>query len=637
MLYVPCHHVWGRVQRIMVHGVIPRMKERSMSSKPEQRKQPFGFITRSPYRWQILIGVTTVIALLFNLFSLERGEVSVSNHLLYIPIIIAAYAYPRKGTLFALIISGVYLLMVYGFRSAYPEDLFSASVRFYMFVLVGVVVSYLSLRLKKEEQKYHRIFEQSYTGIFLCDPSTHTVIQANQHAEDILGYTPEELIGMPISRFFSEFDMKLLARSCSAVVKNPNIQLSYEFTAQKKDVTEIHVSLSLSGIPDEGGACEYVIILIQDITERCHAEMVIRQQAAAMKTSRDGMAILGTTGETSYVNDAFCSLFGYPDSRGILGFSLDRFFAEGEWQRFDEEILPVLERDFQWRGEMTGKCRDTTTFPVEISLGRIEGGGIFCIVHTISERKRALQALGRVNRKLSMLSTITRHDITNQIFTILGYIHIAKDLGKEGKVYPYLEKIEGSMRVINDRIAFTGNYQDMGISPPTWQDLNGVFLYAISHLDLGSITRKTSITGISVFADPMLEKALFNLVKNTVLHAKTATEIRFFWQESPQGLILVYEDNGTGIAPGKKESIFAPDIRPTGGFGLFFVQEILALTEITIEETGKPGIGARFEMTVPKGSYRFAESSGPVSPSLSQPGQAGTGDRTTMDTWEELP
>ena len=162
------------------------------------------------------------------------------------------------------------------------------------------------------------------------------------------------------------------------------------------------------------------------------------------------------------------------------------------------------------------------------------------------------------------------------------------------------------MRVINERIAFTGNYQDMGMSPPIWQDLNGVFLYAISHLDLGSLNRKTSIHGISVFADPMLEKALFNLVKNTVLHAKTATEIQFTWRESFEKLILVYEDNGTGISPEQKDTIFAPDLRPSGGFGLFFVREILSLTEITIEETGEPGKGARFEMTVPKGMWRMS-------------------------------
>jgi len=122
-----------------------------MTNKPEKRQSVFPFITRSPYKWQFIIGVTTAIALLFNFFSLKLGEISVSNNLLYIPIVIAAYAYPRRGTVFALAISGVYLLMVYGIRAAYPQDLFSSSVRFYMFVLVGVVVSYLSMRIKKEE------------------------------------------------------------------------------------------------------------------------------------------------------------------------------------------------------------------------------------------------------------------------------------------------------------------------------------------------------------------------------------------------------------------------------------------------------------------------------------------------------
>jgi PAS domain S-box-containing protein len=460
--------------------------------------------------------------------------------------------------------------------------------------------------------------------------------------EDILGYTKEELKGMQLSTFFEQKEMKLLVRSCQTVGKNPLVQQSHEIPALKKDGSRIHVNLSLSGIPDERGSCEYIIVLLQDITGRRQAEEVRQQQAAAMKTSRDGMAILSADGVTRYVNDAFCRVFGYPDSGEISGISFDSFFSAGEWKQFDEVILPSLERDLQWRGEMNGKCRDNSSVPLEISLGRIEGGGIFCIVHNISERKLAEQALGRVNRKLHLLSTITRHDITNQIFTLLGYIHIAKELGKDGadgkdgKVYPYLEKMEASMRVINDRIAFTGNYQEMGLSPPAWQNLNGVFLYAISHLDLGSISRKTSIDGIFVFADPMLEKALFNLVKNTCLHAKTATEIRFTWQESSDGLILVYEDNGSGIPPEQKESIFAPDIRSSGGFGLFFVREILALTDITIKETGEAGTGARFLMTVPKGAYRFAQSPCPSTVSASLPENEGTHKESSKNNPEEL-
>jgi signal transduction histidine kinase len=303
----------------------------------------------------------------------------------------------------------------------------------------------------------------------------------------------------------------------------------------------------------------------------------------------------------------------------LHGLAFDSFFPVAEWQRFDEEILPVLEREGQWRGEMTGKRPDNRTFPLEMSLGRIEGGGIFCIVHDISDRRKAEQALQRVNRKLNLLSTFTRRDISSQLFTLLGYVHIAKQLAKESEVKPYLDKMESSMRVIHERITFTGNYQDMGMTAPTWQVLNRVFLYAISHLDLGGISRKTNLDGISIYADPMLEKALFNLVKNTLLHAKTATEIRFSFQECPGGLLLVYEDNGVGIRQEEKELIFSPDARPAGGFGLFLVREILTITEISIRETGNFGSGARFEILVPPGVYRIDELTPSSTLSLSKP------------------
>jgi signal transduction histidine kinase len=43
------------------------------------------------------------------------------------------------------------------------------------------------------------------------------------------------------------------------------------------------------------------------------------------------------------------------------------------------------------------------------------------------------------------------------------------------------------------------------------------------------------------------------------------------------------------------------------GLGLFLSREILAITGITITENGTPGKGARFEITVPEGMYRFVK------------------------------
>ena len=53
----------------------------------------------------------------------------------------------------------------------------------------------------------------------------------------------------------------------------------------------------------------------------------------------------------------------------------------------------------------------------------------------------------------------------------------------------------------------------------------------------------------------------------------------------------------------EKEKIFERGFGKNTGVGLFLVREIPDITGITIHETGEPGKGARFEMTVPKGAW----------------------------------
>ncbi len=65
------------------------------------------------------------------------------------------------------------------------------------------------------------------------------------------------------------------------------------------------------------------------------------------------------------------------------------------------------------------------------------------------------------------------------------------------------------------------------------------------------------------------------------------------------------EDNGGGIDQETKKHLFKRGYGKNTGYGLFLIREILAITGILIEETGESGKGARFEIKVPKGAYRF--------------------------------
>ncbi|WP_054848640.1 ATP-binding protein [Methanoculleus chikugoensis] len=78
-------------------------------------------------------------------------------------------------------------------------------------------------------------------------------------------------------------------------------------------------------------------------------------------------------------------------------------------------------------------------------------------------------------------------------------------------------------------------------------------------------------------------------------------------EESDRGISLVYEDDGIGIPYEVKENLFKRGFGRQTGFGLFLSREILAITDLSIRETGEPGKGARFEIggVPPGGFYRF--------------------------------
>lgn len=102
----------------------------------------------------------------------------------------------------------------------------------------------------------------------------------------------------------------------------------------------------------------------------------------------------------------------------------------------------------------------------------------------------------------------------------------------------------------------------------------------------------------------MLEKVFFNLFDNAIRHGERVTSISVRCEPSGEELVIVVEDDGIGIPLDEKQKIFGKGFGKNTGYGLFLVREILAITGISIHETGKHGSGARFEITIPKDGFR---------------------------------
>lgn len=224
----------------------------------------------------------------------------------------------------------------------------------------------------------------------------------------------------------------------------------------------------------------------------------------------------------------------------------------------------------------------------------------------IADRKRADEALQQANTKLSLMNRVTRHDILNKLTLLLTHSELAKEhTGDHAVMTQYIAQVESIASVIKKQIEFTRDYQNMGARKPEYISADESVAAAAASLDLGGVALESDLVGVSVYADPLLEKVFYNLIDNALKHGGGVGTIRFSHRLAGKDLVVECSDDGIGVPYEEKERIFEREFGKNSGYGLFLIREILGITGMTIRETGIPGTGARFEITVPEGKYRI--------------------------------
>lgn len=223
----------------------------------------------------------------------------------------------------------------------------------------------------------------------------------------------------------------------------------------------------------------------------------------------------------------------------------------------------------------------------------------------IAKRKKVEAALATANQRLNLLSQITRHDISNRVFTLLKDIDHAKEYAEDVGLKDALEKLELTSISIHNQITFTKDYQEIGTQAPSWHAVAPMVKQAAEQLDLRGVEIDVFLGNTEIFADSMIKKVFYNLIDNAIRHGDHVTRIVFSSRETEDGLFILCEDNGVGIPSQDKVQIFNKGFGRDSGLGLFLIREILSITNISIRETGDFGTGARFEMFIPKGDYRL--------------------------------
>jgi len=232
-------------------------------------------------------------------------------------------------------------------------------------------------------------------------------------------------------------------------------------------------------------------------------------------------------------------------------------------------------------------------------------------VKDITTRKQMEQAVLYANKKLNLLSGITRHDINNQLQALNSYVGLLRANTGSPENADYFSRIDEASGRITSMIRFAREYEEVGVTSAAWQNLYGLVSTAAKDVTFGEVAFENDLpSDVEVFADPLIARVFFNLIDNALRHGGRIKTIRASLGARGKNRDIVFKDDGDGVVPDEKERIFERGFGKNTGFGLAISREILDITGITIKETGEPDTGARFEMVVPEDAWRVTGPAG---------------------------
>lgn len=352
---------------------------------------------------------------------------------------------------------------------------------------------------------------------------------------------------------------------------------------------------------------------LTDFTRLKEREAALRdaeaEYIAILENTASAIAIIEEDSTIAYIN---------PEFEKIIGYVRDEVEGKKKWTEFvaPKELDRMQRYEYECRvnpGPLTANTEFRfIRFDGQLRYGSVTitpipdtGKLILSLVDT-SDKMQEEDALQRANKKLNTFSCLTRHEILNHLTVVKGYIELSREQVRDPAfLLRSFDKQLAAANAIQNLITFTRDYQNIGIQPPAWYNLSELIRSAAENVRRGSVSLSVDTDRVEIYADHLLERVFFHLIDNAVRYGRKIRNLRFSCEESFEELLVICEDDGIGIPPDAKEKIFNRQFFQNTGLDMYLSQQILSITGISIREVGTYGNGARFEIHVPKGAYRF--------------------------------
>jgi PAS domain S-box-containing protein len=282
----------------------------------------------------------------------------------------------------------------------------------------AVVINYRDVTKRRQAEEarkeadlhYRSLFEQMHDGIFIMSLDGR-ILNANQRAADMLGYTIKEL--QALTAYKASAQQEESHDVARRLLEGEHIP-PYERILRRKDGSPLTVEINVELIKDDSGQPLYIQNVARDITERKRMQDALRASEERFRSyienATDYIFTLNLNGEITSANQAMCEKLGY-ELPELLGRSAVGLIVPD--QRMDAaRILQKI-----WGGEKTVdefetsiQTRDGKTYIVQIRGRSLHKDGHLVetlhIARDITESKQAEEELRRSEEKLQ---NVIRH------------------------------------------------------------------------------------------------------------------------------------------------------------------------------------------------------------------------------------
>ncbi|HIH03905.1 MAG TPA: PAS domain S-box protein [Methanoregulaceae archaeon] len=469
--------------------------------------------------------------------------------------------------------------------------------------------------LEERGRRFRALIQNSSDIIRIIDRDGQIAYDSDSGAR-ILGYPPGSVLGHSPLEFVHPDDRTLVGDALAAVYAGTSPGTPTGFRLRHADgrwIAVESVAVNLIGTPGVDG----VVTTTWPVEARRRAEEALllseRRFRRAEEIAGVGHWELHLETGTVHASRGAQALYGIHGDEHPLA---------------DIQGVPLPEFRLMLDQAMQDLVEQGRPYEVEFTIRRVDDGRrrqvrsvatydpdrqtVFGILHDVTDLRETEAALRRANRTLTLLTGITRHDIDNQLAVLRGYLSLAQVEESPPAVAAFLERSMAAAERIAALIRFTGTWEGIGSRPPAWLDARDMVEEAAQVAAASAVHVTNDLpAGLRVWGGALSMRVLAGLIENALRHGVSVTTVRFSAEETGEGdLVIVCEDDGVGVPADEKEQIFGRGYGSNTGLGLFLAREALGLTDIAITETGTPGEGARFELTVPPGRWRRENGNG---------------------------